>query len=154
LTIKACVRLLACGVLVVQLGLAGCMSARDAAKESRAPTNQVFQPDGKLVGLQAGRASSFAEFTRGGAQSVALLQLSSDAVLSKRCHSNHDMVLFVVSGGGIVAVEDVRYVVKPGSAVVLPRLTAYSIMPADNGGDFVAVMVFTPPFDPDDVKLM
>lgn len=133
---------------------AGCLTARQRAKEAEEfPRNRVFEP-GSVSEMPAGKDFLFAEFDRGGTQSVCLLMLAPGAELKKRYHADHDMTMFVVSGEAIVAVEETRYTVKPGSAVLLPRLTAYTVLvsPKTDKG-FTALVVFSPPFDEKDTVL-
>jgi quercetin dioxygenase-like cupin family protein len=134
------------------LSLSGCLTARGQSIEDRFPLRRTFQPE-KLRRLNPDQTHRFEEFERSGEQSVCLLQLAPDATLTKRYHVEHDLTLFVARGSAIVKVEETRYSVSAGSAVLLPRLTAYTVMPHESGGDFVALLLFSPPFDGEDVAL-
>lgn len=132
--------------------LGGCLSAREEAKQADFPRNRVFDPEGTPP-LPPGKDHFFGEIDRGGTQSVCLLMLAPDAVLKKRYHAGHDLTLIVVSGSAIVQVEETRYFVKPGGAVFLPRMTAYTVMPHESEKAFTALMVFSPAFDQTDTVL-
>lgn len=133
--------------------LSGCLTHRQEALLSQRPQNRVFEPGRSVAALAEGELFSFGEYDRGGAQSVCVLKLAPDAVLTKRYHARHDMTLFVVSGTAIVMVEETRYLVTPGSAVLLPRLTAYAIMPHDTEQELTALLIYSPPFDAEDTIL-
>ncbi len=136
---------------VLLLPLLGCMTERQKARIMRRPTNVAFEPgDAAPLGEETFR---FYEYDRGGSQSLCVLQLAADARLKKRYHKNHDVVLSIVAGSAIVEVEKTRYTLSRGSAVVLPRYTAYSLLPT-RGDDLLAVLVYTPPFDGRDVELL
>ena len=150
-------RLLVLVMLVAgAMALTGCLTARQQAQMAAPPTNRVFQPE-SVAALPPDRDHYFGEFDRSGTQSICLLMLTPDAALTTRYHADHDLTLFVVSGSAIVQVEETRYFVGPGSAVLLPRLTAYSIVPKEMENaaakGLTALMVFSPPFNEKDTKL-
>jgi mannose-6-phosphate isomerase-like protein (cupin superfamily) len=121
------------------------------ARLDRFPHNRVFRA-GELQEIgDAGYV--FGEYDRGGEQSLCVLRLAPDTKLAKRYHAKMDMTLFVVEGSAIVEVEETRYFVTPGDAVLLPRYTAYAILPHRTEKPFTALMVFSPPYDKDDVTL-
>jgi mannose-6-phosphate isomerase-like protein (cupin superfamily) len=140
-------------LLVVCLLACGCLTERQRAQMLRQPTNRVFQPD-EVQPLGPDETHLFGEFDAGGSQNTCLLQLDSEAKLTKRFHKEHDLTLLAASGSAIVIVEETRYFVTPGSAVILPRYTAYSILPHRSEDDFVALMVFSPPYEGEDVVLL
>jgi mannose-6-phosphate isomerase-like protein (cupin superfamily) len=129
----------------------GCMTPRMEAKLDRFPHNRVFRA-GELRDIGEG-GYVFGEYDSGGEQSLCLLQLAPDTKLAKRYHAGRDMTLFVVEGSAIVQVEETRYFVNPGDAVLLPRYTAYAILPHRTEKPFTALMVFSPPYDKADVTL-
>lgn len=139
-------------LLAATLLLTGCVTPRMVAQERQFPRNRAFVP-GKLEELESGEAYSFAEFDAGGSQGIYVLRLRPDAALRKRYHREHDMTMFVVSGKAIVVVEETRYFVTPGSAVLLPKLTAYTVKPHETDEEFVALLVFSPPYDGMDTVL-
>lgn len=132
--------------------LSGCLSAREEARLAEWPRNRVFEPESASA-LPQGRDHFFAEVDRSGSQSLCLLMLAPDAMLKKRYHAAHDLTMFVVAGSAIVGVEETRYLVKPGAAVCLPRMTVYAVMPHESEKGFTALMVFSPAFDEKDTIL-
>ncbi len=132
--------------------LAGCLTPRGKALVRRQPTNRLLQPD-DIRPLEGAERYRFYEYDAGGAQNVCVLQLAPDARLTRRYHKGHDLTMLVVSGSAIVKVEEARYAVKPASAVMLPAYTAYEVRPHNSDGEFVALMIFTPPYDGTDVVL-
>ena len=127
------------------LALGGCLTPRQEAQLDVFPRNRTFTAE-QVVPLGVERTAFLGEYDNGGGQSICILQLAPDAVLTKRYHTGSDLTLFVVSGRGIVQVEQTRYRVEPGSAVLLPRLTAYAVLPHGSDEEFVALLVYSPPF--------
>jgi mannose-6-phosphate isomerase-like protein (cupin superfamily) len=147
--------LLTVGMIVALPLVTGCLTARQRAVQMAQPTNRVFDPATADLTLPAGKAYSLSEWDRSGAQDMMLLLLAPNAKLEKRYHKEHDLTLLIVRGTAIVTVEDTPYFVGPGSAVFLPRLTAYALTPqkAEDGAqptEVAAMLVFTPPYDPED----
>lgn len=138
--------------IVSMLPLLGCLTNRQVAKLTRRPRNVVFKPT-DAVPLTEGETHAFYEYDRGGSQSLFVLQLAADARLKKRYHEAHDLVLTVVRGSAIVQVEDTRYTADVGAAVVLPRYTAYSVLPT-GGEELLAVLTYTPAFHGKDVVVV
>jgi quercetin dioxygenase-like cupin family protein len=145
---KWCV-LAAAGALL----LSGCLTRRERAVMSQFPRNRVFRPE-TVPELPPDKTHYLGEFDRSGSQGIYLLVLAPGAGLKQRYHADHDMVLLGVSGEAVVQVEQTRYHLMAGAAVLLPRLTAYSITAHQGVQDAVALMVFTPPFDGRDVVLV
>jgi mannose-6-phosphate isomerase-like protein (cupin superfamily) len=136
-------------VAVLVLGLLlwpGCLTRRQAALLGRQPTNRVFDP-ATIDPLSGGETHRFGEFDAGDTQNVCLLQLAPDAKLGRRYHRRHDVTLHIAAGSAIVVVEETRYFVGVGSAVIIPRYTAYEILPHRTAEDLAVLMVFSPPFD-------
>ena len=138
------------------LALAGCMSPREIMLESRRPRNSVIElsqlPPG--VALAEGEKSKLALLERSGTQSLHALLLARDAMLTKRYHMRHDVTLVCLAGNAVVEVEGERQAISPPTAVVIPRLYSYKIVPHRTEEDFVGVMIFSPPFDGEDWVLM
>ncbi|MFW6188888.1 MAG: cupin domain-containing protein [Planctomycetota bacterium] len=144
--------LLGTALLIVALATSGCLTRRQKALVERRPRNRVFRPD--EVSLAKTENHTFEQFDHGGSQDLVVLQLAPDARLRKRYHAEHDLTLFIARGSAIVQVEETRYFVRPGGAVILPRYTAYSVTPHRTEKTVKVVMVFSPPYDPDDVELV
>ncbi len=142
--------LLAAAILVFATG---CLTHRQQAVLNQRPRNLVFDPRESVAELKPGELSAFAEYERTRAQNVCVLQLAPDAMLGERYHAAHDLTLVVVSGKAIVMVEKMRHFVGPGSAVVIPRFTAYTIMPHETTEEFRALMIYSPPFEGEDAFL-
>ncbi|MGD2174451.1 MAG: hypothetical protein PVJ27_03525, partial [Candidatus Brocadiaceae bacterium] len=130
-----------------------CLTERQKAKQFRQPTNRLFEPD-RLSPLAPDQTHAFGEYDGGGSQNVCVLQLAPDATLTKRYHKEHDLTLLAVAGSAIVIVEETRYFVTPGAAVVLPRYTAYAILPHRTEKEFVALMVYSPPYGGEDTVVI
>jgi mannose-6-phosphate isomerase-like protein (cupin superfamily) len=140
------------GALLVfaSLVLGGCLTPRQQAQLDVFPRNRVFQP-GSISPLGPEQTSHLGEYDNGGGQNICLLQLAAGARLQKRYHSASDVTLVVVRGRGVVEVETTRYRVEPGSAVLLPHLTAYAVLPDAGDEEFDALLICSPPFDGSDV---
>ena len=138
-------------MLVLTLpALGGCLTPRQVARLDVFPRNRVFNP-AEITPLGEERTAFLGEYDNGGGQSICILQLAPGATLHKRYHNLSDLTVFVVRGRGVVQVEGTRYRVEPGSAVLLPRLTAYAVLPDEGDEEFFALMVYSPPFAGDDV---
>jgi len=142
------------GAAALVLG-AGCRTPREKMQESQRPRNTVLEVSELVpeagVGDAAGASLRLVE--RSGAQSLHLLQVGSEAVLEERYHARHDLTLVCLRGSAIVEVEGKRYVVEPTAAVVIPRLYGYKVLPHETEGGFVALAVYSPPYEGEDVVL-
>ena len=145
-------------IAAVFLCLAGCASQREMMQERRRPRNRILDVAQALqqMGLSAEQDYSFTLWERCDGQSIHLLQLAKDAVLGARYHKDHDLTLLCVGGSAIVEIEGERQFARPLTAVVVPRLCAYKIIPHESESPFVALLIYSPPWDPDetDVKLL
>ncbi len=148
-------RLLALLAIVSLPALTGCLTERQQAVLWQQPTNRVLDAAKIDMTLPAGKSYSLSEYDRYGTQDMLLLLLAPDAQLEKRYHKKHDLTLVIVRGTAIVTVEETRYFVGPGSAVFLPRMTAYAVMPQkpkDGSAptEVAALIISTPPYNPED----
>jgi len=148
-------RLLAVTAILSLPALTGCLTERQRAVLWQQPANRVLAPDKIDMTLPVGKSYSLAEWDRNGTQDMMLLLLAPNARLEKRYHKLHDLTLVIMRGTAIVTVEETRYFVGPGSAVFLPRMTAYAVepqKPKDGSAptEVAALLVFTPPYDPQD----
>jgi mannose-6-phosphate isomerase-like protein (cupin superfamily) len=149
------IRLLALAVVIVP-SLTGCLTERQRALLNEQPANRVIDAAALDMKLPAGKAYSLSEYDRSGTQDMLLLLLAPDARLEKRYHRSEDLTLVIMRGTAIVTVEDTRYFVTPGSAVFLPRMTAYAVEPQKPKDGSVptaiaALLIYTPSYDPEDV---
>jgi quercetin dioxygenase-like cupin family protein len=85
--------------------------------------------------------------------SMHLIQICENGVLDPHYHRRHDKVIYVEKGTSIATVDGSRYLVKPGSILQIPSRTVHAL---HNTGDetFVAVAIFSPPFDGRDEKFI
>ena len=127
----------------------GCMTAREKMQEVEERRDAVVDLSEILprVPLAEGEGSWLLELERSDTQSVSVLMLEEGSALESRYHETHDLTIICVRGNAIVEVEGERRLARPHAFVFLPRLHAYKILPHGNEGDFVALLVFSPPFD-------
>lgn len=83
--------------------------------------------------------------------SMHLVQVRKNGELYPHYHKRHDEVIYVKKGSGIATLDGSRYLIKPGSILQIPSKTVHKFL---NTGDelFVAVSIFSPPFDGRDEK--
>ncbi len=83
--------------------------------------------------------------------SMHLVQIRENGELRPHYHKRHDEVIYVKKGSGIATLDGTRYLVKPGSILQIPGKTVHKFL--NTGGEpFVAVSIFSPPFDGRDEK--
>ena len=83
--------------------------------------------------------------------SMHLVQVRENGELRPHYHKRHDEVVYVKKGSGIATLDGTRYMVKPGSILQVPAKTVHKFL--NTGGEpFVAVSIFSPPFDGRDEK--
>lgn len=143
-------------ICIFAVPLTGCRSARDKMRASRFPRNTFFDAEEMLadLNLEEGESAWMGARERTDGQSVHVLLIAPDAELKPRFHRRHDLTLFCVRGGGIVEVEGDRYFVKRLSALTIPRLHAYKIMPHNTEKETALLMVFSPPYEGKDSVLV
>ncbi|MFO0793775.1 MAG: SHOCT domain-containing protein [Candidatus Brocadiaceae bacterium] len=85
--------------------------------------------------------------------SMHLIQIRENGELKPQYHKRHDEVIYVKKGSGIATLDGTRYMIKPGSMLQIPSKTVHKIL--NTGGEkFVAVSIFSPPFDGRDEKMI
>lgn len=83
--------------------------------------------------------------------SMHLVQVRENGELRPHYHKRHDEVVYVKKGSGIATLDGTRHMVKPGSILQIPTKTVHEFL--NTGGEpFVAVSIFSPPFDGRDEK--
>ncbi|HHT9137688.1 MAG TPA: SHOCT domain-containing protein [Candidatus Wunengus sp. YC60] len=83
--------------------------------------------------------------------SMHLVQVRENGELHPHYHKRHDEVVYVKKGSGIATLDGTRYMVKPGSILQIPTKTVHKFL--NTGSEpFVAVSIFSPPFDGRDEK--
>lgn len=82
--------------------------------------------------------------------STHFLEVREDGEIKPHFHKKHDKAISVKKGEGIAILNGTRYLVKPGTIIQVPSNTEYKFI---NTGKvpFVALSVFTPPFNGDDI---
>ncbi len=142
-------------VLLAAVCVAGCMSEREIMLETRGPHSTVISAQAILQGaeLAEGESSFYGLAAGTGTQSVYVLRLAGDAVLQERHHGEHDLTIVCVAGSAIVEIEEERSVMEAPACIVVPRLHNYRIVPHGGEVDFMALLVYSPPFDGDDMVL-
>lgn len=85
--------------------------------------------------------------------SMHLIQIRENGELHPHYHKRHDEVIYVKKGGGIATLDGTRYLIKPGSILQIPSKTVHKFL--NTGGEpFIAVSIFSPPFDGRDEKII
>ena len=135
------------------LGLAGCVSERELAQERQDERDVVFEAWKKLpeLKLAEGESSWFWRLESAAGQSLHLLMLAPDAMLKERYHKRHDLTLVCIQGSAVVEVEGERRVIQAPASAFIPRLNAYMVIPHGGSIPFVALAVYAPAFDGEDV---
>lgn len=83
--------------------------------------------------------------------SMHLIQVRENGELHPHYHKRHDEVIYVKKGSGIATLDGTRYMIKPGSILQIPGKTVHKFV--NTGGEpFMAVSIFSPPFDGRDEK--
>ena len=134
----------------------GCRTRREIVLEKSDLSNMAFERDQmpESLRLEPGEGGSFVLWNRTSNQSHHILQLEPTSALKKRFHRRHDITLFGVSGHAIIEVERYRHYLTPGTAVFIPRMHNYSVVPHESPGNVTIVMVYSPPFDGSDTLLL
>lgn len=154
---KALLRLVVAAI--AGAALVGCVSPREIALQQRQPQKQHYERTELLarpadVPGAGSEDTVLVELAATPGQNVCLLNLAPGAALGRRYHRKTDLTLVGVTGSAIVRVEETRYVLRPGAVIVLKRMTAYAVMAVEDGDEFAALAIFSPPYDPGDVKLL
>ncbi|BBO17863.1 cupin domain-containing protein [Candidatus Brocadia pituitae] len=83
--------------------------------------------------------------------SMHLIQVRENGEFHPHYHKRHDEVIYVKKGSGIATLDGTRYLVKSGSILQIPSKTIHKFI--NTGGEpFMAVSIFSPPFDGRDEK--
>lgn len=83
--------------------------------------------------------------------SMRLIQVRENGELHPHYHKRHDEVIYVKKGSGIATLDGTRYMVNSGSILQIPSKTVHKFV--NTGGEpFIAVSIFSPPFDGRDEK--
>ena len=83
--------------------------------------------------------------------SMHLIQVRENGEFHPHYHKRHDEVIYVKKGSGIATLDGTRYLVNSGSILQIPSKTVHKFV--NTGGEpFIAVSIFSPPFDGRDEK--
>jgi len=83
--------------------------------------------------------------------SMHLIQVRENGEFYPHYHKRHDEVIYVKKGSGIATLDGTRYLVNSGSILQIPSKTVHKFV--NTGGEpFIAVSIFSPPFDGRDEK--
>jgi mannose-6-phosphate isomerase-like protein (cupin superfamily) len=136
-------------VALVALVLAGCESPREKLP-SLSPRLKL--DPSALAGhpLKEGAAYQLLTLQDTGRSSLHVFRLKVGGELPARWHEKSDLTILSMEGGAIVEIEQDRYAMKPGQAVMVPALRQYRILHHGSDKDFVAAFVFAPAYDPAD----
>ncbi|MBW7898622.1 glucose-6-phosphate isomerase [Candidatus Brocadiaceae bacterium B188] len=85
--------------------------------------------------------------------SMHLIQVRENGEFQPHYHKRHDEVIYVKKGSGIATLDGTRYLIKSGSILQIPSRTVHKFI--NTGGEpFMAVSIFSPPFDGRDEKFI
>ncbi len=75
---------------------------------------------------------------------IRLVQIRKGAEINTHIHENHDEIVYLVRGSGTAVLSGNQYPIKPGAALLIPRMTPNSFV--NNGAeDSVALTFLSPP---------
>ena len=82
--------------------------------------------------------------------SLAIIILDSQKESEAHYHKKTEEIYYILEGKATIVINDKRYEVKPGHAILLPLNSTHKII---NAGDVPLKLVCadSPPFDPEDV---
>jgi mannose-6-phosphate isomerase-like protein (cupin superfamily) len=128
---------------------AGCTSPRERLP-SLPPRLKLDPSVLKDHPLEEGRDYQFLTLQETPHSSLHLLRVRVGGEVPPRYHRKHDLVIFCSQGGAIVQIEADRYFLQPGEVVIVPFYRQYRILHHGSEKEFVAAVVFAPPYDPED----
>jgi len=144
LTLTACL----CGLLT------GCLTPHEQFVQTRQPANEHFDPVGLVQQMPAVKGCELVEVRRSPGQSVCVLRIATGSELTLSRHIRTDITLIALSGAATLRMEDTRYAVAPGQVVTIPRMSNYAIRPVDGADGFAALIIFSPTYDPRDIRVV
>ncbi|MGR3318959.1 MAG: cupin domain-containing protein [Candidatus Anammoxibacter sp.] len=100
--------------------------------------------------LESGEIVKILLLGEGRLASTHFVQVRKDSEIKPHFHKKHDKTISVKKGQGIAILNGTRYLVKPGMILQIPSNTEYRLINTGEGV-FVALSVFTPPFDGSDI---
>ena len=103
--------------------------------------------------LESGEIVKILLLGEGKLASTHFVQVRKDSEIKPHFHKKHDKTISVKKGQGIAILNGTRYLVKPGTVIQIPSKTEYRLINSGEGV-FVALSVFTPPFDGSDITYL
>lgn len=85
--------------------------------------------------------------------SLQMTLIRQDIEVPTHYHKNHDEVVHIKKGRGIVILDGTRYYVKEGMVILIPRRVRHKFINTGEG-THVALSVFYPPYTGDDIKFV
>lgn len=85
--------------------------------------------------------------------SVHLIQVRENAEINMHFHKLHDEIVYIKKGSGVLELNGTRYSIRDGMLLVIPRKTVHKYVNTGNELN-VAISVFSPPFDGEDIELI
>ncbi len=131
----------------------GCLTPHEQFVQTRQPGNEHFDPVELVTQMPPVKGCELVEVRRSPGQSVCLLRIATGSELALSRHVRTDITLIALSGAATLQLEDTRYAVTPGQVVTIPRMNNYAIRPVDGADGFAALVVFSPTYDPGDVRV-
>lgn len=142
------------GIVVALAFLAGCATAGPqwvTFPSGRSGKGVTLDAWLKSHPLAAGQEIRLDEISRGDSSSAHTVQIRKEEPL--HIHQNHDVLVVILKGRGVLTLEKRRLEVKPGAVVSIPRGMPHSFV--NQGSDpAVAFAVFMPAFDGKDRVLV
>ncbi len=142
------------GIVGALIFLAGCATTGPQwvtfpdGDSGKGTTLEAWQKKHPLAANQEIRLD---EVSRGDSSSAHIVQVRKEEPL--HIHQNHDLLVVILKGRGILTLEKRRLEVKPGAILSIPRGIPHSFV--NQGSDpAVAFAVFMPAFDGKDRVLV
>jgi quercetin dioxygenase-like cupin family protein len=85
--------------------------------------------------------------------SVHIIQVREKAEMDAHFHKSHDEIVYIKKGSGVLELDGTRHGIRDGMLLVIPRMTVHKFVNTGNELN-IAISVFSPPFDGEDIKLI
>jgi quercetin dioxygenase-like cupin family protein len=147
------------------LFVCGCMATKkpgEFIESLRNPTSfpEIFLPEIKYIdeiveekSLADDENVKIIPLGKDKSTSVYLFQMRPGAEMGSHYHNDHDEILYIKQGSGLIILNGTRYIVKEGMVVMIPRQSGHKYV---NTGKEISITVsmFSPPFDGKDIKVL
>ncbi len=146
--------------VLTAIGCQGLQKPGDFVESLRNPTTfpEIHQPEIKHIDEIASEYSltedeniKVVPLGKDISSSLYLLLIGGNAEMDAHNHKSHDEIIYFKKGSGILELDGTRHTVKEGMIVVIPRLSVHKYINTGEGTS-VAVSIFSPPFDGEDIK--